>query len=89
MTRRFATGCILFLLIAAPPILYGAYRAGLTQENRIEEWLPKRFDETKRLYWFAERFGSDELLMISYEGCTLDDPRLPELATFSHRSTAR
>ncbi|MDH3719581.1 MAG: MMPL family transporter, partial [Planctomycetota bacterium] len=60
--------------------LYGAQQAFDSTTNRVEDWLPAEFEETKRLLWFAERFGRDELLMVSWDDCTLDDPRLPQLA---------
>ncbi|MEX0819430.1 MAG: MMPL family transporter, partial [Pirellulaceae bacterium] len=39
------------------------------------------FEETQRLQWFSKHFVSDDLLMISWEGCTLGDPRLAKMAT--------
>ena len=50
------------------------------QANRVEDWLPESFEETQQLLWFVERFGSDELLMVSWDGCTFDDPRLREFS---------
>ena len=41
--------------------------------------MPAEFEETKTLFRFAERFGSDEFLMISWPGCTVGDPKADEL----------
>jgi len=78
--RRF--GPILCVLaLAAMPLLWLAARASFqSNANNVLDWLPASFDETARLVWFAERFGSDEILMVSWPGCTLRDPRLERLA---------
>ena len=78
--RRF--GLFILLLVAAwlPAILIGAFRAADSNENVVSDWLPPHFAETKRLKWFVERFGAAEMLVISWDGCTLDDPRANRLA---------
>ncbi|MGY8770922.1 MAG: efflux RND transporter permease subunit [Pirellulales bacterium] len=40
--------------------------------------MPDSFDATKQLEQFVGLFGSDELLMISWDDCTLDDPRISD-----------
>ena len=77
---RYRRLVFIALAMALPFVLYGAQQARRSNSNRVEDWLPEHLEETQRLYWFADRFGSDELLMISWEGCRLDDPRLPQLA---------
>ncbi len=70
----------LALLGCYPLVLFGAKSAWDSTANRVADWLPEDFDETKRLFWFAQRFGSDEILMVSWPGCTLEDGRLSRLA---------
>jgi len=70
---------VLCILIAWPFVGYGAIQALRNSQNRIEDWLPASFPETKSLYAFFDRFGSDEFLMISWEGCVLGDPRIEKL----------
>jgi predicted RND superfamily exporter protein len=67
-------------LLSMPVVFYAAQRARETNTNQVMDWLPESFEETQRLRWFLERFGSDELLMISWPGATLDDPRVVEFA---------
>lgn len=62
-------------------IVYGAQLAVKGNSNRIEDWLPESFEETQRLEWFTKHFVSDDLLMLSWEGCIFDDPRLEQMAT--------
>ncbi|MDZ4657542.1 MAG: MMPL family transporter [Bythopirellula sp.] len=58
-----------------PALLYGAIGAFQSNTNNVLDWLPPSFSETQRLFDFVGRFGSDEILVISWEGCTLDDQR--------------
>jgi predicted RND superfamily exporter protein len=78
--RRFAPLICLGALVCWPFLLYGAKGAFDSKTNNVIDWLPSSFDETQRLVWFFERFGSDEILVISWPGCTLDDERLDRLA---------
>jgi uncharacterized protein len=75
-------------LIALPMAFYGAGRAIQTNVNRVEDWLPKSYEETQNLAWFRKNFASDQFVIISWEGCKLgpegdasqDDPRIEKLA---------
>ncbi len=51
------------------------------QGNRVEDWLPESFAETQKLNRFVDQFGSSELLMVSWDGCTLEDTRLEQYST--------
>lgn len=62
-------------LFALPFVVLGAKGAWDSIRNRVEDWLPETFEETQRMIWYYKRFGTDELLMISWPGCTLEDER--------------
>ena len=66
-------------LLGVVPIVRGAIDALATNSNRPEDWLPERFQETKDLAWFSQQFVSDDVLILSWDGCHLDDPRQAEL----------
>jgi predicted RND superfamily exporter protein len=67
-------------VLGTPLVAWGVWWGLQSNSNRVQDWLPEDFEETQQLFQFAEHFGGDELLMISWPGCTLDDPRLPQLA---------
>jgi len=67
-------------LVALPLIVFGAVRAWQSNANKPSDWLPEKFESTQTLRWYIDHFGSDLLLVVSWEGCTQDDPRLEELA---------
>ncbi len=78
--HRYRVPVLILYTLLTVVFFYGGKRAWDSNSNRIEDWLPASFDETADLVWFVSKFGSDELLMISWEGCTLDDPRSQRLA---------
>ena len=70
---------IVVVILLWPIVGWGAQQAWLKNKNRIEDWLPASFPETKSLVAFFDRFGSDEFLMISWPGCVLEDERASRL----------
>jgi predicted RND superfamily exporter protein len=43
------------------------------------EWVPKQFPARVAYQEFIDRFGSGDVVVVSWEGCTLDSPELAEL----------
>jgi uncharacterized protein len=43
----------------------------------VHEWLPEGRPERARYEHFTERFGNDQVLLVSWDECRLDDARLP------------
>ncbi len=77
---KYRFGIFLMFLFLVPIIVLGAKAAMETNSNKVADWLPEEFEETEHLKWFAEKFGSDELLMFSWQGCTLSDERVARVA---------
>jgi len=73
---RFRLIILAAVLAAVPPVLFGAGRAWESNTNDIVDWLPETFEETEKIYWFHREFGGDELLMVSWPGCSFTDERL-------------
>ena len=44
----------------------------------VHEWLPEGRPERARYEAFVESFGNDQVVLISWDGCRVDDPRLAE-----------
>ena len=78
---RFRLIVFACFVLAAPWVVVGAREALRNAGTSVEEWLPDSFEETQKLQWFAEHFVADDLLLISWEGCTLEDKRLQRLKT--------
>ena len=59
-----------------PFTFWGAVGAWDSNTNDVADWLPKNLAATQDLGEFYRIFGSDELLMISWDRCVLDDARI-------------
>jgi uncharacterized protein len=76
--NRLRIVCIVVFLI---PLIGAGTRRTLDQVNNdVSDWLPDSFQETADYAWFMEHFPNEQFILISWEGCTLDDPRLDEFA---------
>lgn len=81
LTRaRYRFAVFATFLLAAGFLVYGAQKALESNTNDVLDWLPAGFEETRNLQEFGRHFGAEEFLMVSWPGCTLDDPRLTRLA---------
>ncbi len=71
---------IIVLLVMLPFMLRGVVGALDSNSNDPRQWLPRGFHETDTYDWLQQRFGNDEITVVSWPGCTLDDPRVGQLA---------
>lgn len=78
--RRYGRVVLLLCAVSLPVVIYGAMSATNSNENVLSDWLPEDFEETKSLRWFSERFGATEMMVVTWDGCQLDDPRVDQLA---------
>lgn len=77
---------ILAIFVCLLPItLLGAGKALKSNKNDVQDWLPQEYAETKQFNWFQQHFGGESFILISWDGCTLDDQRMELLdAKLSH-----
>jgi len=78
--RRYASWILLCALACAPVIIYGVINVHSRTDNSVAQWLPKDYETTQFYSRFTDLFGSDEKVLVSWAGCTLDDPRLERFA---------
>jgi uncharacterized protein len=76
---RFSQLSFALFLLFVPVFVYWASKVRFGSAY-VEDWLP--YDDASRIAYreFRQRFGSDQYLLISWRGCTLEDPRLENLA---------
>jgi predicted RND superfamily exporter protein len=77
---RYSFAIILVALFLLPVLGRGARKALLSNDNDVHDWLPTTYHETLDFSWFKQHFENETFVLISWEGCTLDDPRLELLA---------
>ena len=52
----------------------------MSNANNVTDWLPATFAETKEYQWFLKYFPFESFVVVSWEGCTMDDGRLEMFA---------
>ncbi|WP_437188455.1 efflux RND transporter permease subunit [Planctomicrobium sp. SH668] len=68
---------VALLLFLAPVSIYSL--RNLRMDNSVESWLPKDNASALEYAWTRSHFPTQEILYLTWEGSTLDDPRLPVL----------
>ncbi|HEY3963235.1 MAG TPA: MMPL family transporter [Planctomycetaceae bacterium] len=69
-----ALGCVLL-----PLVIVQAKQTLDSNINDVDDWLPAQYAVTADYRWFRKHFGNDEYVLITWEGCTLEDSRLDRL----------
>src|SRR5262245_35078524 len=77
---RYARRILIAALVLAPFVMVGAWRSVKSNANDVSQWLPVDYAETKVYNWYRDHFASEVFVLVSWKGCTLDDPRLQQLA---------
>lgn len=78
--RSYTVSVLLIALALIPLLLWGVVGALNSNTNDPRQWLPRGFHETDTYNWLQSHFGNDEITIVSWPGCTLEDPRVEQLA---------
>lgn len=54
----------------------GTKQTILSNSNSVEDWLPAQYNETRDYRWYLRQFPFESYVVISWEGCELDDDRV-------------
>jgi len=80
LPRLYSAIVLVCLAASCPWLAYGLVGALDSNSNDPRQWLPRGFDETRKYDWLQQPFGNDEITVVSWPGCTLNDQRVDELA---------
>jgi len=83
---RYARITLVLMAVTTPLVIFGSVGALRSTSNDPRQWLPRNFSETSKYDWFLQQFGADEIAVVSWPGCTLDDSRVPQLAEALEKS---
>ncbi len=72
---RWSRRAVFSMLLLLPAILYVAANLPVGSAS-VHEWLPDGRVERIRYEEFMREFGSDQFMLISWEGCKVNDPRV-------------
>ena len=78
--QRHSVGILAVLVFLLPLVLVGAAKARSNNRNDVKGWLPLQYQETRDYRYFRQRFQGEEFILVSWDGCTMADPRLELLA---------
>jgi predicted RND superfamily exporter protein len=77
---RYSKAILVLVAVLLPFTVWAAVLALATNKNDVKEWLPDTFQATRDYREFQKHFGDETFILASWDGCTLDDPRLAKLA---------
>ncbi len=86
---RCLQGLAITLCITATIVSIAGLSMLDTGMEDVMQWLPTESDERATYDQFVSKFGSDDFLLVSWPGCTLDDPRCDQVAAELLRSQSR
>ena len=78
--QRYSVGIMAVLLFLLPLVVVGAVNAKGNNRNDVKGWLPLEYPETQVYRFFRRSFAGEEFILVSWDGCTMTDPRLELLA---------
>ncbi len=77
--QRALVACVVAACIA-PFAVYGAYQALANMRNDVLQWTSSDLEAKRTFDWFGEHFEGQEIILVSWPGCSVDDPRLDRFA---------
>jgi predicted RND superfamily exporter protein len=80
IAQAFACVSLLLMLATYPLLLVGVDRALASMKNTPILWIPDSFAGIEVFRSFADRFDSLEVILVSWDGATVDDERLELLS---------
>jgi predicted RND superfamily exporter protein len=78
--QRFSVPILAVLLFLLPLVVVGAIKAKGNNRNDVKGWLPPEYPETQTYKFFRQNFQGEEFILVSWDGCTMADPRLELMA---------
>ena len=78
--QRNSVWIMAILIFLLPLVVVGAIKAKGNNRNDVKGWLPLEYPETQTYRFFRRNFQGEEFVLISWDGCTMADPRLELLA---------
>jgi predicted RND superfamily exporter protein len=70
---------LVFMAFTLPLAAWGVSR--LRMENDVEHWLSDDNVQTRQFAWYKKLFSSEDSLLLSWDGSSLEDPRVDQLTT--------
>jgi predicted RND superfamily exporter protein len=72
--KRYGFRILVVIFFLLPFVWMGTKRTFLSNSNNVADWLPNYFIETQQYQWFLKNFPYERFVVVSWNGCTVDDP---------------
>lgn len=82
--NKFDVLAILVLLASIPISVIGLGRMHTNMED-VLQWLPDESPARGQYDWFVSNFGTDDFVLVTWEGCDRRDPRAEQLARLTRQ----
>ncbi|MDG1510664.1 MAG: MMPL family transporter [Mariniblastus sp.] len=76
---KWSTTILCVTLFLAPLVIMGSIKSLRVSATDIRQWLPTDFEEAVTYDKFLDRFGIDEMVVLSWEDCKLGNPEVTQL----------
>ncbi|MEY3458005.1 MAG: hypothetical protein RL215_1162 [Planctomycetota bacterium] len=76
--RRRALFFVSLVVFVLPLMLYSV--SGLDLRNDVAGWLPTDDEQSRMLRWHEELFPDEDRVLVSWDGCSVTDPRVDAFA---------
>lgn len=80
MDGRIPNTIVVVSVLILPVLIWLAIEAK-TNTDDLNNWIDKSSTEYAAYLQYTQRFGSDDEFIVSWDGCTTDDPRLATVAS--------
>ncbi len=77
---------MLLIVLTLPVVGWAAFQSLQTNANSPLDWVPPTFPARADYEAFRRQFGSGDVVIISWAGCTLEDRRLEQAAKYLRES---
>ena len=78
--HRYGFLILVVVFFLLPLIWQGTRRTVESNSNNVADWLPDSFEETAQYQWFLKNFPFERFVLISWQGCTMEDSRVEMFA---------
>ncbi len=77
-SRRIALRSVAVAAFLIPLVLFSLTR--LRMHNDVTGWLPDDDLQAEILHWYQQTFPQEERILVSWDDCSVTDPRIPQFA---------
>ena len=77
--KRLSLAGLVLIVLSLPVVIYGAWQFVHTGANDVAQWVHPAFPARQAYDRFCNLFGSGDIAVISWTGCTIDNARLDRL----------